>query len=45
MKFKLKDPSDVIIEKTAGQMAGVFFEAARSSGLSINSGKKKSFKI
>lgn len=35
MKFKLKDPSDVIIEKTAGQMAGVFFEAARSSGLTV----------
>jgi hypothetical protein len=33
MKFKLKDPSDVIIEKTAGEMAGVFYDAARSSGL------------
>lgn len=42
MKFKLKDPSDVIIEKTAGQMAGVFFDAARTSGLTIISlqGKK-----
>lgn len=35
MKFHLKDPSDVIIEKVAGQMAGVFFDAARSSGLKI----------
>lgn len=35
MKFKLKDPSDVIIENTAGQMAGVFFDAARSSGLTV----------
>src|SRR6185436_18389009 len=30
---KLKDPSDVIIEKTAGEFAGVFYDAARSSGL------------
>ena len=35
MKFHLKDPSDVIIEKTAGQMAAIFFEAARSSGMGI----------
>ena len=35
MKFKLKDPSDVIIEKTAGSMAAIFFEAARSSGMGI----------
>lgn len=35
MKFKLKDPSDVIIEKTAGEMAGVFYDAARSSGLKV----------
>lgn len=33
MKFKLKDPSDVIIEKTAGEFAGVFYDAARSSGM------------
>jgi hypothetical protein len=32
---KLKDPSDVIIEKTAGEFAGAFFEAARSSGMGI----------
>lgn len=30
---KFKDPSDVIIEKTAGEFAGVFFDAARSSGM------------
>lgn len=33
--MKLKTPSDIIIEKVAGQMAGVFFDAARSSGLKI----------
>ena len=32
---KLKDPSDVIIEKTAGSMAATFFEAALSSGMGI----------
>lgn len=32
---RLKDPSDVIIEKTAGEMAGVWYDAARSSGMSI----------
>lgn len=32
---KLKDPSDVIIEKTAGEMAGVWYDAARSSGMTI----------
>lgn len=32
---KLKDPSDVIVEKTAGEMAGVFFDAARSSGMNV----------
>lgn len=32
---KLKDPSDVIVEKTAGEFAGTFFEAARSSGLTV----------
>jgi hypothetical protein len=30
---KIKDPSDVIIEKTAGEFAGTFFDAARSSGM------------
>lgn len=32
-KLKLKDPSDVIIEKTAGEFAGVFYDSARSSGM------------
>jgi len=32
---KLKDPSDVIVEKTAGEMAGVFYDAARSSGMTV----------
>lgn len=27
------DPGTVIIEKTAGEMAGVFYDAARSSGM------------
>jgi len=35
MNFKIKDPSDVIIEKTAGEMAGVFYDAARSSGMTV----------
>lgn len=35
MKFKLKAPSDVIIEKTAGEFAGVFYDAARSSGMKV----------
>lgn len=35
MKFKLKDPSDVIIEKTAGEFAGTFYDAARSSGMTV----------
>lgn len=35
MKFKLKSPSDVIIEKTAGEFAGVFYDAARSSGMKV----------
>jgi hypothetical protein len=35
MKFKLKDPSDVIVEKTAGEFAGVFYDSARSSGLTV----------
>ena len=33
--MKIVDPSNVIIEKTAGQFAGTFFEAARSSGMGI----------
>lgn len=32
---KIKDPSDVIIEKTAGEFAGVFYDSARSSGMKI----------
>lgn len=35
MKFSLKTPSDVIIEKTAGEFAGVWYDAARSSGMTI----------
>lgn len=35
MNFKIKDPSDVIVEKTAGEFAGGFYDAARSSGLKI----------
>lgn len=35
MKFSLKTPSDVIVEKTAGEMSGVFFDAARSSGMTV----------
>lgn len=35
LQRKIKDPSDVIVEKTAGQFAGVFYDAARSSGLTI----------
>lgn len=31
--IKIADPSTVIVEKTAGEMAGVFYDAARSSGL------------
>lgn len=31
--MKIIDPSNVIIEKTAGEFAGVFYDAARSSGL------------
>lgn len=33
MKFKIVDPSDVIIEKTAGEFCAIFYDAARSSGL------------
>lgn len=32
---KLKDPSDVIVEKTAGEFAGVFYDSARSSGMTV----------
>jgi hypothetical protein len=35
LSHKIKDPSDVIIEKTAGEFAATFFEAARSSGMGI----------
>lgn len=35
MSFKIKDPSDVIVEKTAGSFAATFFEAARSSGMKV----------
>lgn len=35
LSHKLKDPSDVIVEKTAGAFAATFFEAARSSGLKV----------
>lgn len=31
--IKIADPSTVIVEKTAGEFAGVFYDAARSSGL------------
>lgn len=34
-KFKLIDPSEILIEKTAGEFAGTFFEAARSSGMGV----------
>lgn len=32
---KIKDPSDVIVEKTAGNFAATFFEASRSSGMTV----------
>jgi hypothetical protein len=32
---KLKDPSDVIVEKTAGEFAGIFYDSARSSGMTV----------
>lgn len=35
MNFKIKDPSTVIVEKTAGEFAGVFYDAARSSGMKL----------
>lgn len=34
-KLKIVDPSIFIIEKTAGELCGVFFDAARSSGLTV----------
>lgn len=34
-KFKLVEPHSILIEQTAGEMAAVFFEAARSSGMGI----------
>lgn len=33
--MKIVDPSNVIIEKTAGTFAATFFDAARSSGMGI----------
>lgn len=35
MKFSLKTPSDVIVEKTAGEFAALWYDAARSSGMTI----------
>jgi hypothetical protein len=32
---KIKDPSDVIVEKTAGEFAGLWYDAARSSGMTV----------
>jgi len=33
--IKIVDPSNVVVEKVAGEMAGVFYDAARSSGLKV----------
>ncbi|SRR5258708_1507621 len=33
LMIKIVDPSNVIIEKVAGEMAGIFYDAARSSGM------------
>lgn len=33
--MKIKDPSDVIVEKTAGEFAALFWDAARSSGMKV----------
>lgn len=33
--MKIVDPGNVIVEKTAGEFAGVFYDAARSSGLKV----------
>jgi len=35
LQRKLKDPSDVIVEKTAGEFAGVFYDSCRSSGMTV----------
>lgn len=35
MNFKIVDPSNVIVEKTAGEFAGIFFDSARSSGMKL----------
>jgi len=35
LQRKIRDPSDVIVEKTAGEFAGVFYDAARSSGMTV----------
>lgn len=34
-KLKIITPGSVLIEKTAGEMAGVFYDAARSSGMKV----------
>lgn len=33
--MKIVSPGNVVIEKTAGEFAGVFYDAARSSGMKI----------
>lgn len=33
--IKIVDPSTVIVEKTAGEFAGIWYDAARSSGIKI----------
>lgn len=33
--MKIIDPSTIIVEKTAGEFAGVFYDAARSSGMKV----------
>lgn len=33
--MKIVDPSNVIVEKTAGEFAGTFYDAARSSGMKM----------
>lgn len=35
MKFKIVEPHSILIEKTAAEFAGTFFEAARSSGMTV----------
>ncbi len=34
-KLKIVDPATFIIEKTAGEMAGVFYDSARSSDMKV----------